>query len=104
MKIEIEVSQEAIVSALFSGTRGGGIRYWATFGVAHETDNPNAIAIIERVTGARHVLDEAAVKRGLELMAKLAPHQLAQVLERRGDQRTGDCLVQCAVLGELRYG
>lgn len=48
-------------------------------------------------------LDLNAIRRGLDLMPKVAPRQWGNFLARQEDGVTGDVFVQLCVLGELRY-
>jgi len=41
---------------------------------------------------------------GLAVMARVCPRQFAHVTSDGGDADTGDCFLQCCVLGEVMYG
>lgn len=49
-------------------------------------------------------LDQAAIERGLKLMAEKAPRHWADFLAENEDADTGDCFIQMALLGEIVYG
>lgn len=48
-------------------------------------------------------LDLDAIRRGLDLMPKLAPKQWGKFLAQEEDGAIGDTFIQLCVLGELRY-
>lgn len=50
-------------------------------------------------------LDLAAIARGVAILARESPYQFGLLIsENGGDADTGDALIQCALLGEIRYG
>jgi hypothetical protein len=49
-------------------------------------------------------LDQAAYKRGLEIMSEKYPRHFRNFLDENEDAETGDVFVQCALLGEIVYG
>ena len=49
-------------------------------------------------------LDKAALKRGLELMPKVAPRHWQDFINENDDATTGDVFIQLCVLGEVVYG
>jgi len=52
----------------------------------------------------RAALTDAALERGLEVLAKKAPHLLGDFLADNEDAITGDAFLQCVVLGDVIYG
>lgn len=61
--------------------------------------------IIEDYEEPRTVkLDKEAVKRGLELMPKVAPRHWHDFINQNDDAITGDVFIQLCVLGEVVYG
>lgn len=118
MRVTLEVSDEQVVSVLDSAFTGG-IAYWCT--AAHLSmsgDYPSecwaehvmsggAVTLSSKEEGS-HVLDAAAVQRGLEWLGKPENkhiHHLADILHGwRADATTGDVLVQAAIFGEVVYG
>lgn len=49
-------------------------------------------------------LDEAAIKRGLEVLSTKYLRHWRNIVEDNHDADTADALVQCAVFGEIVYG
>lgn len=101
MKVTIEMNEEYLVDALYSGQRG--IRYWGV----PQTDEADNLLVAELATGLVFRLDSAALHRGMVAMARVAPSEFAALLRGDGmrvDEQTGDALIQCACFGELRYG
>lgn len=50
-----------------------------------------------------HTLDLAAIKRGLDLMARLYPKDFNDFMQENDDANTADMFLQLAVLGEIVY-
>lgn len=106
----------------------GGVGYWCRIVGYREPDEPRSIwgedtiyrhvdypltggAVVCQVTEDETgdepktmVLDQAAVERGLRLMAEKAPRHWADFLTENEDACTGDVFVQLALLGEIVYG
>lgn len=53
-----------------------------------------------------HVLDRAALIRGVKTIVEKYPHHAGAVLgdQSKQDATTGDVLIQCAIFGEIFYG
>jgi hypothetical protein len=60
--------------------------------------------LLEDMDGGRHVLDRAAMERGLAVMQEKFPQHLGHFLADGGDAITGDVFLQCSVFGDLIYG
>lgn len=55
--------------------------------------------------GGKHVLDGAALARGVALIAEKFAHHMPGIVDAGlGDASTGDVLIQCSVLGDIVYG
>jgi hypothetical protein len=109
MKVNAEVKNELIINALDSADIG----YWAR--VPKGADHEDLLAGIATATVQEidesdgsvietFTLTSAKVRKGLTIMAEKYPHHMADLLKDNSDCWTGDCLVQCALFGELRYG
>lgn len=121
MKIELNVSDEALVDVL----DGAGSRYWC-----HSLDIATADIFVGSCWAAllagkldhiivyedrseegdetkAHRVTRASIARGLQLMLEANHEQLGNVLHgyesRYTDQWTGDSLLQFAVFGEQKY-
>ncbi len=44
------------------------------------------------------------LKRGIQILATKYPHHFNDFITKRGDAITDDCIVQCALLGDVLYG
>jgi hypothetical protein len=63
------------------------------------------LEVIEDYEEPRTVkLDKDALKRGLELMPKVAPRHWQDFVNENDDAETGDVFIQLCVLGEVVYG
>ena len=62
------------------------------------------LAVTDIEEGKKYRLDRAAIERGLALMPTKAPSQFGAWLAGDDDSTTGDCFVQCALLGDVIYG
>jgi hypothetical protein len=54
--------------------------------------------------GRAHILDMAAITRGLDSMARQYPPAFADIIRGTDDAETGDVFLQCALLGGIVYG
>lgn len=127
MKAEVEIPDDVIAGTLCSGVEGGLTRCWCvkirrldkipakllpTFGdsvsmtyyqipagvvweVTEQYDDEPAVA---------HRLDAASLARGLKILGEKYPHHLAAIVGESGDAITGDVLIQCATIGDIKYG
>jgi hypothetical protein len=127
--VPIEITLEKVSNLLCAGMEGG-INYWAmiddyiepetvwhgkgasdTFRhIDYPLSDGGAVIILEcgddcdEDDAPKHRLDLAAIRRGLEVMAREAPQHFADFLNDNDDADTGDVFVQCCLLGEIRYG
>lgn len=99
MKLELEINDKLISSALHAA----GIGYWAK-AVSRDPKDPLYMEMIETETDKHLTLDVEALTNGLHALALKYPNRLADIISDSGDSVTGDCLVQCCVFGELKYG
>ena len=107
MLIQIEIPKETIMSCIESAT-GRYIRYWA------ETRRRGKLIDVREVyvengtagkgAGEWCTLTPSRIHKAASLLAKASPRQFAALITDRADAITGDCLIQLAVLGEIRYG
>lgn len=100
MKIQIDITKQ-IVRGLIGGAN---FFYWADGNKA--TWNERAMVLSFEDTeddGKKYRLTSKDFARGLAVMAKECPNQLAAILSEDDDMYTGDALIQCAAFGELKY-
>lgn len=63
------------------------------------------VTLIEHEDEAkRHVLDKAALERGIQAMAEKFPSHFSDFMNENDDAITGDVFVQCCVFGDTIYG
>ena len=53
---------------------------------------------------SRTPLTDAAIQKGLAILAEKAPACVTRIIEENDDVIDGDALMQCIVLGEVVYG
>ena len=58
----------------------------------------------EEPEGPVYTLDKAAVYRGIVILAAKYPHHFADLITDNSDATTGDCLIQCALFGDIIFG
>ena len=131
--ITMELSAEIVANCLCSAFEGGGSKYWCSIRreVAPRGElafrfsdkqiipyidypmNSGGGAVIledseaedEKGKPKRYRLTRTALRRGLAVMAADYPRHFANLVgEMMSDAETGDVLLQCSVLGEVRYG
>ncbi len=68
-----------------------------------DTRTPYAAWLQERGVTV-HRLDLAAIQRGCEIMARDYPRHWGNFTAGNEDGDTGDCFVQCCLLGKMVYG
>jgi hypothetical protein len=104
IKLTVEVPVDAIDSMLVSAVESGGIGYWANVRYA-DPDKSYRGMIVTETNGKKRsaIIDRAAIKRGLAIMAKDHRDSFDDILER-ADKNTADVFVQCIVLGDVVYG
>jgi len=51
-----------------------------------------------------HILDRAALHRGVKAMSEKFPEHWADFINENDDAITGDIFVQCCVFGDTVYG
>lgn len=111
--VEIRVPGASVESCVESalGSVVQGIGYWANVGedddgtpTVWERDPPTKPETVEAIMAFHMRLDDAAITRGLALLAKKAPKAFGHILSEAADANDGDLLIQCALLGEIRYG
>ncbi len=127
------VSAETVANCLCSAFEGGGSKAWCTIvrqipprghqafrfseqQVIPYIDYPmsggggaviveDSEAEDEKGKPKRYRLTRTALRRGLAVMAADYPRHFANLVgEMMSDAETGDVLLQCSVLGEVRYG
>ncbi len=120
---KIEISHERVSDLIVTAFEGS-IGYWAARGAYVLPNNPTykpdapkyswvpvndggSVEIYEMDEnggeGARHILDLAACKRGLQLMADRHSRHFDDVVNGTFDATTADVFIQLAVLGEIVY-
>lgn len=104
IKVTVEVPADAIDSLLVSAVESGGIGYWAKVKGAKPSRFYRGMTVTELEGEKRSaVINAAAVKRGLAIMARDHRDSFDDILER-ADKNTADVFVQCVVLGDVVYG
>lgn len=104
IKVAVEVPVDAIDSMLVSAVESGGIGYWAKVKNANPNKSYRGMTVTEVDDKKRSaIIDRAAIKRGLAIMAKDHRDSFDDILER-ADKNTADVFVQCIVLGDVVYG
>ena len=128
--VQIPVPMQNVISAAIAGVEGG-IGYWARVeGYAPKETSPGrtvantrggfdyypatmelpwfTVVDVEATPGERpqvtYIVDNAALVRGLRIMAEKYPRHAAAILEDKSDAETGDVLIQLATLGDIVYG
>ena len=130
--ITMELSAEMVANCLCSAFEGGGSKYWCSIRrevaprgeLAFRSSDKQIIPYIdypmnsggaviledseaedEKGKPKRYRLTRTALRRGLAVMAADYPRHFANLVgEMMSDAETGDVLLQCSVLGEVRYG
>lgn len=131
MEIALNVSDKMIANLLCCGFEGG-VGYWCRIMDERMPPAPRSVldegkknarvyphidypltggAVIcrlyEEETDEEYkplVLDGAAIKRGLLVMAEKNPRHFGDFLAGREDSTTGDVFIQCCLLGSVIYG
>lgn len=114
IRVSLEIPHSTLMSVVHSAWfyDSHGISYWADrksdsrarWYVREKHEENDVLDRIRWKPGPWRRVSERAIKRGLALMVKAAPKQLARLIEGNADATTGDVLIQLAVLGEVRYG
>jgi len=122
----VQIDSDKIAELLCSAFEGGS-GYWSEIGgynvpkevwlwgdgsnifkyIQYPLSKGGAVIVLETGDGdvsKEHVLDLAAIKRGLQTMANKEPRHFANFLAGNGDADTGDVFLQCCLLGEVVYG
>ena len=107
MKFTVELDDDLIRNVIGSA----GIAYWAKMEDA-EWDRRTITLILhdlhdrtpDKGDHGKYTIGSAGWAAALGLMAVAYPRAFADLVGKRGDMTTGDCLVQLACFGELRYG
>jgi len=108
--VKVEVKTGYLESVLASASRG--TDYWAEGAgeLAYESVvhgllyGGKSVKITDTEDDdKKHTLTLAKIEKGLAIMAKDEPSEFAEILSEDGDMYTGDILLQCALLGEVRY-
>lgn len=66
--------------------------------------NPGGLIVFQTDDNEYHNLDQAALQRGLQVMAEKYPEHYADFLAENDDAATGDVFLQCCLFGEVIYG
>lgn len=80
-----------------------GMARWGKCGEYKTIEPGESMTDAEDEAARRIVVDEAALRRALVLLATKYPHLWSDLVNETGDSSTGDALVQLACFGELRY-
>lgn len=62
-----------------------------------------ALIVREAETKQEHVVDRAAILRAIAIIGAKYPHHLSSMISDNTDAVTGDVLIQCAALGDIKY-
>lgn len=100
MILTIEVSDNRVGDLASCGIDRAATGYWAH--VSH--GERGTLFVMERETGERWQVNDERLRRGLEVMAKIAPHHFGDFLAGHEDATTGDVFLQCCTFGEVKYG
>lgn len=123
VKITIEVSEEAIASALVSALEGG-TNYWLEileYGkpkkltyrcdkqkifkhIDYPMNSTGSIVLRDTQTGKDYRLTRQKLNKAVKLMAEQYSQAFSDMINESGDAITGDMLVQLAVFGDVIYG
>lgn len=119
MNVSAEVSEERIANLLCSAWEGGS-HYW----VRESSGRPYAwrreekpgdpdygrmwlnlpVTVTEDEGGVVHTLDQAAIERGLKLMAEKWGRHFGDFMSENDDATTADVFLQLCLLGDIVYG
>ena len=119
IKITLEISDEILLNLLCSAFEGGS-NYWYT-DVAEHTDPTHAddenchhwaewnpvyggSIVVTDEEGEKHLIDRAALQRGMQIMVQNYPQHFDNVITGDDDAETGDVFLQCCCFGEIVYG
>jgi hypothetical protein len=123
MELKLNIPDDKIDILLSSAFNGGMTSQWARVKLGKKPEGivPEEIAEWPTLGGSvividmehepkpkEHILDRAALKRGLRVMATLKPgeggHHFGDFMAGNGDEITGDVFIQCCLFGEIVYG
>lgn len=62
------------------------------------------VTLVDGVDGRAHVLDRAAIERGVKAMQFDCPRQFGIMMAESGDADTADIFLQCCLFGSVIYG
>ncbi len=110
--VRVQISLEDIENLLYSAAEGSA--YWCSNSrelgyehtVKHITEEGKDWICKDEEQGDKQVkffVNLARIKKGLAVMAKKQPKSFADILNENTDMYTGDCLLQCALFGEVIY-
>lgn len=114
ISVRVHVTIEDIENMLYSAAQG--CDYWCSnsgeLGYEHNVkqvteEGLDWIAVdAEREKGEQthFFLNMTRIKRGLTILAKKYPHHFKDIIDENTDMITADCLVQCALFGDIIYG
>ena len=72
--------------------------------IDYPLNNGGVVIVADMETGERHELTSDKVAKGLEVLKAKIPHQFKAAVDGNDDATTGDCLVQCALFGDVIFG
>jgi len=118
----IDVDFRDIANLLCSAFEGGS-SYWAEISdythprniwpweaghlypyVQYPLSEGGAVIVSDTEDDKIYTLDLAAIQRGIQAMATIAPRHFADLINENIDSETGDVFLQCCVFGEIVYG
>lgn len=73
----------------YAFNKGGAVKFKDKYG-----DEPDKV----------YTLDLESLEKGIGVFAEKVPHQFAEWLKENDDAVTGDCYLQCCLLGDVVYG
>jgi hypothetical protein len=117
VKTEVAINQQRIEDLLCEAWKGGST-YWAVCNVTKEdrkavgadysfevATRGGKIEVYDMDTNEKlGVLNEEAIKKGLQLMADNFPKHFMDFLNENDDAETADVFMQLAVMGKITFG
>lgn len=133
MKIEIDISKQAIAYLLCSAFEGG-IYYWAKYSssksivppkidyesfaddyilrkdvypyIHYPLSDGGKLCVIEYYDDFEtdHMFGLEEIQNGLKVFAEKAPRHFGDFISENFDATTGDVFLQCCLFGEIKYG
>ena len=104
------IEREELAAGLtFADFREGGkmtdpAEYWHPYEIIPFVDGCALIIGDKEQPGKTFRLDKAALRKGIEVMAKKFPRHFADVINENDDADTGDVFLQCCLFGDIIYG